>query len=96
MGSTMKRSIFDEQTSKALKNWRKHAMHKKPSKKHATVETRTLGSGGSPMESPMHTELDDVNIESAETELQEHGTATIVTSVDRNDNYDNRDLLTGP
>ncbi|XP_045806307.1 MLO-like protein 9 [Trifolium pratense] len=92
MGSTMKRSIFDEQTSKALKNWRKHAMHKKPSKKHATVETRTLGSGGSPMESPMHTQLDDVNIESPETE----GTATIVTSVDRNDNFDNRDLLTGP
>jgi hypothetical protein len=48
------------------------------------------------MESPMHTELDDVNIESAETELQEHGTATIVTSVDRNDIYDNRDLLSGP
>ncbi|PNY17906.1 MLO-like protein 8-like [Trifolium pratense] len=96
MGSTMKRSIFDEQTSKALKNWRKHAMHKKPSKKHATVETRTLGSGGSPMESPMHTELDDVNLESAETEMHGQGTATIVTSVDRNDNFDNRDLLTGP
>ncbi|GAU30154.1 hypothetical protein TSUD_311050 [Trifolium subterraneum] len=96
MGSTMKRSIFDEQTSKALKNWRKHAMHKKPSKKHATVETRTLGSGGSPMESPMHTQLDDVNLENAETEMQEQGTATIVTSVDRNDKFDNRDLLTGP
>lgn len=29
MGSTMKKSIFDDQTSKALKNWRKSAGKKK-------------------------------------------------------------------
>lgn len=90
MGSTMKRSIFDEQTSKALQNWRKNAMHKKPSKGRSK-ETRTLGGGeaGSPVHSPLH---DD----GSETELQEHNTATIVTSVDRNDHYDNHDLLSGP
>ncbi|KAI3757349.1 hypothetical protein L6452_04885 [Arctium lappa] len=32
MGSKMKRSIFDDQTSKALKHWKKHAMKKKESK----------------------------------------------------------------
>ena len=93
MGSTMKRSIFDEQTSKALKNWRNKAMNKKPSKVR-TTETRTLGAG-SPVGSPEHSVIDDQNL-IAETELQQHSTATIVTSVDRNDNYDNRDLLSGP
>jgi len=85
----MKRSIFDEQTSKALKNWRNKAMHKKPSKGRSK-ETQTLGEeAGSPVHSPLH---DD----GSETELQEHNTATIVTSVDRNDHYDNHDLLGGP
>lgn len=28
MGSTMKRSVFDDQTSKALKNWHKNAKKK--------------------------------------------------------------------
>ncbi|PWZ21068.1 MLO-like protein 5 [Zea mays] len=42
MGSTMKQSIFDEQTSKALKNWRAGAKKKAPTggSKH--------GGGGSP------------------------------------------------
>ncbi|CAI8600238.1 unnamed protein product [Vicia faba] len=83
MGSTMKRSIFDEQTSKALKNWRNKA-------KGRSAETRTLGGGsiGSAAEAP----LEDVNIDT-ETELQERGNSTIVTGVD---GVDNRDLLTGP
>ncbi|KAF9618737.1 hypothetical protein IFM89_002432 [Coptis chinensis] len=46
MGSTMKRSIFDEQTSKALKKW-----HMKAVKKEGMAPTtRTLG--GSPDSSP--------------------------------------------
>ena len=49
MGSTMKRSIFDEQTSKALKKWHKNAVKKKDDK---ATPTQTLG--GSPPESPMH------------------------------------------
>ncbi|XP_024970827.1 MLO-like protein 5 isoform X2 [Cynara cardunculus var. scolymus] len=32
MGSKMKRSIFDDQTSKALKHWKKHAVKKKETK----------------------------------------------------------------
>ncbi|XP_052176044.1 MLO-like protein 9 [Diospyros lotus] len=48
MGSTMKRSIFDDQTSKALKNWKKHAMKKKQEGKTG-MPTQTLG--GTPPES---------------------------------------------
>ncbi|XP_059637722.1 MLO-like protein 9 [Cornus florida] len=46
MGSTMKKTIFDDQTSKALRNWQKNAAKKKQEK----PPTRTLG--GSPVESP--------------------------------------------
>ncbi|CAN6353029.1 unnamed protein product [Urochloa humidicola] len=42
MGSTMKQSIFDEQTSKALKNWRAGA------KKKAPTTTSSKHGGGSP------------------------------------------------
>ena len=41
MGSTMKQSIFDEQTSKALKNWRAGAK-----KKHPTSSKHEHGGGG--------------------------------------------------
>ncbi|GFZ10552.1 ribophorin I [Actinidia rufa] len=50
MGSNMKRSIFDEQTAKALKNWRKNALKKKNEGKPGPAATRKLG--GSPVESP--------------------------------------------
>ncbi|KAF2310249.1 hypothetical protein P3X46_035031 [Hevea brasiliensis] len=50
MGSTMKRSIFDEQTSKALKQWHKKAVKKHQDGKPEHVATRTLG--GSPGDSP--------------------------------------------
>ena len=43
MGSTMKQSIFDEQTSKALKNWRAGAK-----KKHPTSSKHEHGGGGAP------------------------------------------------
>lgn len=51
MGSTMKQSIFDEQTSKALKNWRAGVKKKAPaSSKHGGQVSPTAGSprGGSP------------------------------------------------
>ncbi|KAF6154308.1 hypothetical protein GIB67_026764 [Kingdonia uniflora] len=48
MGSTMKRSIFDDQTSKALKNWHMKAVKKKTT--DGTTPAKTLG--GSPMASP--------------------------------------------
>ncbi|XP_051139467.1 MLO-like protein 8 [Andrographis paniculata] len=55
MGSHMKKSIFDEQTSKALKKW--HMAVKKKARGGSTP-TRTLGGGGasptSSMGSPFH------------------------------------------
>lgn len=68
----MKRSIFDEQTSKALKNWRNKAKGRNP-------ETRTLG--GSSVGSAAEVPLQDVNIDT-ESELQEHTIATSVNRVD--------------
>ncbi|KAG2400786.1 hypothetical protein LR48_Vigan09g040400 [Vigna angularis] len=89
MGSTMKKSIFDDQTSKALKQWHKNALKKKTSK--GRHETRTLG--GSPGEhTPGHSSPHPPPPKDTEMASQ---TATIVTSVD-NETYDNRDLLSGP
>ncbi|KAK9112406.1 hypothetical protein Scep_019925 [Stephania cephalantha] len=49
MGSTMKKSIFDEQTSKALRKWHQAAKKK-------TREGRSpRSSNASPMQSPLHT-----------------------------------------
>lgn len=42
MGSQMKKSIFDEETSKALKRWRAAAVKKKPG--NSDKSTRTLGN----------------------------------------------------
>ncbi|KAL2529751.1 MLO-like protein 8 [Forsythia ovata] len=56
MGSNMKKSIFDEQTSKALMNWHKHAKKKKD--EHSQPRTKKLGGspGDSPDNSPLVTE----------------------------------------
>ncbi|CBI40748.3 unnamed protein product, partial [Vitis vinifera] len=50
MGSTMKRAIFDEQTSRALKKWHMNAQKKKNEGKPEHGPTRTLG--GSPADAP--------------------------------------------
>lgn len=50
MGSTMKQSIFDEQTSKALKNWRAGAKKKAP--------TGSKHGGGSPTAAGSPTKAD--------------------------------------
>ncbi|EPS70534.1 hypothetical protein M569_04226, partial [Genlisea aurea] len=57
MGSHMKKSIFDEQTSKALKSW-----HNKAKKKDRPIpQTKKLGSpDGSPGFSPRRTVVDEV------------------------------------
>lgn len=55
MGSTMKKTIFDEQTSKALKKW--HMAVKKKQGRGGKSPTRTLGGNASPtssMGSPFH------------------------------------------
>ncbi|KAK4368230.1 hypothetical protein RND71_012022 [Anisodus tanguticus] len=55
MGSNMKKSIFDEQTSKALKKWHM-AVKKRKGARGNRSPTRTLGSASprSAMSSPMH------------------------------------------
>ncbi|KAL3829137.1 hypothetical protein ACJIZ3_017939 [Penstemon smallii] len=66
MGSHMKKSIFDEQTSKALDNWRM-AVKKKHGDRSERPSTRTLGGGGgggsptSAMGSPFHPTRDQAN-----------------------------------
>lgn len=52
MGSQMKKSIFDEQTSKALKKW--HMAVKKKHAKGGKMSTRTLGGSASPSPSAIH------------------------------------------
>ncbi|XP_071728563.1 MLO-like protein 9 [Rutidosis leptorrhynchoides] len=44
MGSKMKRSIFDDQTSKALKHWHKHATKKKSQSGHYPAKSLKLNS----------------------------------------------------
>ncbi|CAL0326949.1 unnamed protein product [Lupinus luteus] len=100
MGSTMKKSIFDEQTSKALKMWHKNALKKANSKGRGT-EVRTLGGspGHSPPHSPHANESAGTNIVvAAETQMTQQNAATIATNGNHNQNqqYENIDLLSGP
>ncbi|CAN4128182.1 unnamed protein product [Withania somnifera] len=102
MGSTMKKSIFDDQTSKALMNWHKNAKKKKPPTKPGPVETRKLGSPtDSPETSPsakagLRSRIEMSNVQKS-TSSQ---TANIVASVDIPEEGPprptNLDLLTSP
>lgn len=74
----MKKSIFDQQTSKALMSWHKNALNKKKADgKPAATATRTLGGdpSDSPHNSPMHPHIRDMNNNAGET-------ANIVATVD--------------
>ncbi|KAK9756639.1 hypothetical protein RND81_01G111400 [Saponaria officinalis] len=64
MGSTMKRSIFDEETSKALTKWRKNAK-KKNDGKPGQIPTQTLGGCGS-------TDLHDDHLADVTTTIDLH------------------------
>uniref|UniRef100_A0A2N9FYG8 MLO-like protein n=1 Tax=Fagus sylvatica TaxID=28930 RepID=A0A2N9FYG8_FAGSY len=104
MGSIMKRSIFDEQTSKALKQWHKNAV-KKANDGRALSPRRNLGGspGDSPLHSPprtcTHNQVCDVEVE---LEGSPKHTANIMASVDisgeqpstKKDGF--RDLLSEP
>ncbi|KAK4483135.1 hypothetical protein RD792_010315 [Penstemon davidsonii] len=73
MGSHMKKSIFDEQTSKALDNWRM-AVKKKHGERSERPSTRALGGGGSPtssMGSPFHPTRDRTNTTSGHSTLHD-------------------------
>ena len=56
MGSTMKKSIFDEQTNKALMSWHKHAQKKKAEGKPspAPPARKLVTPPDSPHDSPQH------------------------------------------
>nr|XP_029150517.1 MLO-like protein 9 [Arachis hypogaea] len=87
MGSTMKKSIFDEQTSKALKKWHQNALKKIASRgRHATLGGTTMSKSPDGSPSKMSTRSPNAG-----------QSATILSSVDNTiPAYDNRDLLTGP
>ncbi|XP_030535713.1 MLO-like protein 9 [Rhodamnia argentea] len=111
MGSTMKRSIFDDQTSKALKQWHKNALKKKADGK-AELPTRTLGGspGDSPEHSPTHAQQPhprNIRPSDNDTPSLDNNAASITASVDvprernpqNNDKgfpFGQHDLLSGP
>ncbi|TQD73678.1 hypothetical protein C1H46_040799 [Malus baccata] len=84
MGSTMKKSIFDEQTNKALKIWQKNAAAKKAGGK----SVGKASSGGDSVTKPPPKAKMDKNASTPEQ------TANITASVDIQGN--NTDLLSGP
>lgn len=96
MGSQMKKSIFDEQTSKALMSW-----HNKVKKKHehdhdhdhATVRTRKLGGspGDSPEHSPRQLASGAAGIAESSIEMSDHK-----KSGSPKEQMTDIDLLTGP
>ncbi|XVE56294.1 hypothetical protein DITRI_Ditri03aG0227200 [Diplodiscus trichospermus] len=99
MGSTMKRSIFDEQTSRALKQWHKNAMMKKVDGKTEAPRTRKLGGspGDSPDNSPLHQHSGAGNValhEAEDASTTPNGTPNTWDNVDLNGGP--HDLLTGP
>ncbi|OWM81163.1 hypothetical protein CDL15_Pgr007194 [Punica granatum] len=105
MGTTMKRSIFDEQTSKALKQWHKKAVQKKNEVKPLETPTLTLGEGPahSPVQSPGQNARARVQNNNSSEDAGADKAANIMASVDvtgqqhrsRDENGYN-DLLTGP
>ncbi|KAK9094547.1 hypothetical protein Scep_026016 [Stephania cephalantha] len=91
MGSTMKQSIFDEETSKAIKKWRMKAK-----KKNDGPTTKTLG--GSPSESPVQLGRGELPSDAEAVELrtreQRHGHGKPET--DQDGVFTEVDLLNGP
>ncbi|PIN14672.1 hypothetical protein CDL12_12691 [Handroanthus impetiginosus] len=97
MGSHMKKSIFDDQTSKALMSW-----HNKVKKKGDRVQPRTRKLGGSPGDSPEnspHGPPDNKNVGVSTIEMTDKNsllpTQTANIAV-QEDIPETRDLLTGP
>jgi mlo protein len=103
MGSTMKKSIFDEQTSKALKEWHKKAVKKKNDGRGPASPRALNGSshGESPLQSPTHAHPRNHAPGAEADRSSPKQTADIMASVDlprqrsmSNDGF--RDLLSGP
>ncbi|KAE8057426.1 hypothetical protein FH972_014121 [Carpinus fangiana] len=103
MGSTMKKSIFDEQTSKALKEWHKKAVKKKNDGRGPASPRALNGSspGESPLQSPTHAHPRNHAPGAEADRSSPKQTADIMASVDlprqRSMSKDGfRDLLSGP
>ncbi|KAK9271083.1 hypothetical protein L1049_026672 [Liquidambar formosana] len=105
MGSNMKKSIFDEQTSKALKKWHMNALKKKEGRTGRSP-TRTLGGspGDSPVHSPSHAQPhfkntghpnQQVSDVEADTSTPRQN-ANVMTDIELQGNQRPSDLLTGP
>ncbi|KAG8377240.1 hypothetical protein BUALT_Bualt08G0007700 [Buddleja alternifolia] len=88
MGSHMKKSIFDEQTSKALMKWH-NKVKKKPGGPAVAPRTKKLGvsPGESPENSPNARNVAESTIEMNRTQIQ---------STAGNNSNGNIDLLSGP
>ncbi|KAK2660928.1 hypothetical protein Ddye_007461 [Dipteronia dyeriana] len=71
MGSTMKRSIFDDQTSKAIRQWHKKAMLRRSQRSQGSASTKSLGGVA--------------NSPDIEVVTTSNKTANIVASVDNED-----------
>ena len=102
----MKRAVFDEQTSKALKKWHMNAQKKKTEGKQETVATtRTLGDDSSP-KTPLSGQAEaeaeaDHRLPVAEPDTEQqpfNQAANIMATIDLQDqkNGSPPDLLTGP
>ncbi|KAK3010633.1 hypothetical protein RJ639_012336 [Escallonia herrerae] len=110
MGSTMKRSIFDEQTNKALMNWQKNALKKKNDAPTATLGGRPAHEPpvNSPTPGARNPDQSGIEMSNAASTPSPRRAANITTSVDipeeRNPPPDRdtrfqpgkHDLLTGP
>ncbi|XP_054819989.1 MLO-like protein 9 [Prosopis cineraria] len=84
MGSTMKKSIFDEQTSKAIKKWHQNAQMKKKNSKGRTA-TQTLGASPPQGETPLMQTTDEqqqLHQQQQQHRQDQQESATIVTPVD--------------
>ncbi|PIN12069.1 hypothetical protein CDL12_15323 [Handroanthus impetiginosus] len=95
MGSHMKKSIFDDQTSRALMNW-----HNKVKKKNERSQPRTRKLGGSPEDSP---DKSPATKPANESSIETADQNTMFTKVDLpgeskvpENQSGNTDLLTGP
>lgn len=89
MGSTMKRSIFDEQTSKALTKWRKNAQ-KKNDVKLGYISPQNLGGDYSPSTTG-HNNEDQMAKVTATVDIEGKQPPS-----DDDSPCGNHDLLTGP
>ncbi|KAJ8762208.1 hypothetical protein K2173_007364 [Erythroxylum novogranatense] len=103
MGTTMKRSVFDEQTSKALRQWQNKAKKKEQSSHTKTLGSPTDSPMASPAQSGSHANYANHAHSHSTSDLEAYSsnpaqTANIMATIDldnekSNEPYVQRDLL---